>query len=130
MPVIDKIIRSKRKTVALVVDTDGKLIVRAPKRATKREINALIKKHADWIAKKQVEALKTQEAFTPRQFLEGEEFFFLGKSYPLQITGAKKTILRLWGERFQLAKSVQENAEWYFEQCSGNYLDAQNGSKR
>ena len=116
MPSIDKIIRSKRKSIALVVQPDGKLIVRAPKRATKRQINALVKKHADWIEKKQAQFLAEAESFSPRKFLKGDEFFFLGKSYLLQITGAKKTILRLWGEHFQLAKSVQEDAEWYFEQ--------------
>ena len=115
MPTIDKIIRSKRKTIALVVQRDGKLIVRAPKRATKREINVLVKKYADWIEKKQAQFLAEAESFSPRKFVEGEEFFFLGKIYFLQITGAKKTALRLWGEHFQLAKFAEENAEWHFE---------------
>ncbi len=115
MPPVHKIIRSKRKTIALVVQPDGKLIIRAPKRATKRQINALIKKYADWIEKKQAQFLVEAESFSPRKFLEGEEFFFLGKSYFLQITGAKKTTLRLWGEHFQLAESAQADAEWHFE---------------
>ena len=76
MPTIDKIIRTKRKTIALIVESNGDVIIRAPKRATKREINALVKKHAKWIAKKQAEAHKKQEAFAPRRFEEGEEFYF------------------------------------------------------
>ena len=115
MPTVDKIIRSKRKTIALIIQPNGDLIIRAPKRAKKREINALVKKHADWIVKKQAEALKKQAAFAPHQFIEGEEFFFLGKSYALQYTGAKKSILRLWGEKLQIANSAQEKAEFVIE---------------
>ena len=116
MPTINKIIRSKRKTIALIVEPNGDLIIRAPKRATKREINALVKKYAVWIEKKQAQFLVEAESFSPRKFVEGEAFFFLGKSYPLQITGAKKTTVRLWGEYFQLAKFAQADSERYFEQ--------------
>ncbi len=115
MPPVHKIIRSKRKSIALVVQPDGKLIIRAPKRATKRQINALIKKHAGWIEKKQAQFLVEAESFSPRKFLEGDEFFFLGKSYFLQLTGAKKSVLRLREEHFQLSKSAQPNAEQHFE---------------
>ena len=115
MPTIHKTIRTKRKSIALVVQPDGKLIVRAPKRATKREINALVKKYANWIAKKQAKMLEIQEALLPHKFIEGEEFFFLGEGYPLQIVGAKKITLRLWGKHFQLAKFAQADAEWHFE---------------
>ena len=53
-----KIIRSKRKTIALVVQPNGELLVRAPQRATRRQINAMLEKHAAWTAKKQAEAEK------------------------------------------------------------------------
>ena len=109
-----KIIRSKRKTITLVVKPDGQLLVRAPKRTTKREINALIKKYADWIEKKQAEALANQEKFSPHQFIAGEEFYFLGKKYPLRI-GDNADNLTLDSE-FQLKSSRQKDAEKLFEQ--------------
>ena len=115
MPTINKIIRTKRKTIALIIEANGDVIIRAPKRASKREINALVKKHAKWIKKRQAEARKRQDDFPPHQFAEGEKFFFLGKSYALQYTGAKKSTLRLWGEKLQLAKSVQGKAEFLIE---------------
>ncbi len=118
MPTINKIIRTKRKTIALIVNEKGEVIIRAPKRATKREINALVKKHAGWIVKKRAEARKNQETFASRQFVEGEEFYFLGKNYVLQYTGSEKSTLRLWGEKLQIANSAQEKAKiviekWY-----------------
>ena len=113
-----KLIRSKRKSIALVIKPDGRLIIRAPKRVSKREINALIEKHADWIVKKQAEVLEAQKKLAPHQFVEGETFYFLGKTYQLRFTGAKKNLVRIWGENLQVAKSVAWNAEavienWY-----------------
>ena len=51
---IDRIIRSKRKTVALIVEPDGTLTVRAPERLSKRMIDALVREREDWIREKQV----------------------------------------------------------------------------
>ena len=115
MPSIHKIIRSKRKSIALVVQPDGKLIVRAPKRATRKEINLLIKKHTVWIKKKQSTAFSEAESFSPRNFIDGEMFFFLGESYSLQILETEKPKLALQGEYFQLAKSALPQAEQHFE---------------
>lgn len=44
-----EVIYSKRRTVSLSVK-DGKLLVKAPKRYPKKEIEALIEKHRKWIA--------------------------------------------------------------------------------
>ena len=41
-------IRSKRKTIAIQLTPEG-VLVRAPRRATKKEIEAVLKKHARWI---------------------------------------------------------------------------------
>ena len=109
-----KIIRSKRKTIALVVQPNGELLVRAPQRATLKQINAMLKQHADWIAKKQTEVKARQDAFTPRQFVNGEEFLFLGKNYPLKLVQLAKPTLALNGT-FQLAKSVEGQAKEIFE---------------
>jgi predicted metal-dependent hydrolase len=79
----------------LVIKPDGQLIIRAPKRVNKREINGLIEKHADWIVKKQAEVLEAQKKLAPHQFVEGEAFYFLGKTYQLRFTGAKKNLVRI-----------------------------------
>ncbi len=109
-----KIIRSKRKTIALVVQPDGELLVRAPQRATQKQINEMLEKYADWIVKKQAEAKAKQRAFAPRQFKEGEVFLFLGEKYALELTNAKKSTFTLNG-KFQLAKSAQGEAKEIFE---------------
>ena len=109
-----KIIRSKRKTIALVVQPNGELLVRAPQRATRRQIDAMLEKHADWIIKKQAEVKAKQIANSLRQFTAGEHFFFLGQEYPLEFVNITKPKLNLNGN-FQLAKSARGGAKALFE---------------
>ena len=47
-----QLIRSRRRTIAVQV-TDGGVIVRAPMRTSRREADAFVQRHADWIAKQQ-----------------------------------------------------------------------------
>lgn len=55
------VIRSDRKTVALQINRDGELIVRAPKRFPKYKINKLVEKYREWIEKKTTEAVSIKE---------------------------------------------------------------------
>lgn len=61
------LIKSKRKTISLEVRGD-ELIVRAPKRTTKREADEFVRKHEAWITKKreQIAVRKTKEQSVPR----------------------------------------------------------------
>ena len=45
------LIFSRRKTISLSIDSDGVLVVKAPYRTEKKEIEALIRKHYEWIKK-------------------------------------------------------------------------------
>ena len=46
-----ELIRSRRKTLALELTREGRLIVRAPLRISRREIDAFVEKHKDWIVR-------------------------------------------------------------------------------
>lgn len=54
-----ELIRSGRRTVSLTVSRDLRVIVRAPLRCPKREIDLFVEKHTDWIAK-QTEKIEKQ----------------------------------------------------------------------
>ncbi len=47
-----ELIRSDRRTIALQVYPDGRIVCRVPRRATKREIVCFLDAHADWIAER------------------------------------------------------------------------------
>ena len=52
MPIeVHQVIRTKRKTLALIVKSDGSLIVRAPLRTPQKIIIEFIESHTDWIQK-------------------------------------------------------------------------------
>ena len=46
------IIKSKRKSVSIFVEKDNKIVVKAPLYASTAEVQKLVEKKADWIAKK------------------------------------------------------------------------------
>lgn len=47
-----QLIKSKRKTISVELK-DGEVVVRAPNRMPKRDINAFVEKHTDWILRQQ-----------------------------------------------------------------------------
>jgi predicted metal-dependent hydrolase len=105
---INQIVHSKRKTLALIVRNDGSLVVRAPLRASNSTIREFVERHAEWIKKKQADALAVVP-LVPRQYVAGELFPYLGNYYPLEILKSQKESLRLEAS-FKLAESAQGNA--------------------
>lgn len=57
-----EIIRSRRKTLALQVDKEGKVFVRAPLRYPVSEIGKFVERHEAWIEKKLAEVEKRQSS--------------------------------------------------------------------
>ena len=53
---IDKLIRSRRRTMAIEVNKQGELVIRAPFRISERDINMFLWRSRDWIKRTQAEA--------------------------------------------------------------------------
>jgi predicted metal-dependent hydrolase len=122
MPIsIDHLIHSKRKTVALIVQRDGSLTVRAPLRMSAKHIQEFVLSHAEWILEKQAQAQAAPPA-SRKQYVDGETFLFLGKETPLTIISHQRSALTFHGERVHLANSRLANAKqafikWYKAQA-------------
>jgi predicted metal-dependent hydrolase len=115
-----QLIRSKRKTLALIVKPDGLVLVCAPMRTANAVIEEFVRKNTSWIEKQQAKALAARSP-SPKRYLSGETFLYLGKMYPLEIVQGQRQALRLNGT-FRLAASRQGEAEsaferWYREQA-------------
>jgi predicted metal-dependent hydrolase len=108
------IIRSRRKTFALIINSDGTLTVRAPLRATRAQIDTLIQQKAGWIRAKQTQMMAAGERIRPKQYREGERFLFLGKAYPLFLVDDSRPALRL-DDRFYLSRLRLPDAPAVFE---------------
>jgi predicted metal-dependent hydrolase len=109
---VDQIIRSKRKTLAVIVKADGSVVVRAPVRVPEKAIREFIENHAEWIEKKQAEVLTFQPP-EPKQYRPGELFMYLGNVYSLEIVKGQKKPLVL-EENFKLSESAQSKAKLAF----------------
>jgi len=79
------IIRSKRKTISIKIEENGKIIVSAPLRINKEYILQAVQSKADWIIKSQAEIGKRDSKKITREVIEGSTFMYLGEEYPLNL---------------------------------------------
>jgi predicted metal-dependent hydrolase len=118
---IDEIIRTRRKTIALIVQRDGKVIVRAPVVVSDREIYGFVSKNTRWIQKQQALVKLKPPKAPEKKYVDGETFWYLGKAYPLEIVDGKRQPLELKGHfrigRSMLSKAPAHFKKWYKEQA-------------
>ena len=81
---VEKIIRSRRRTIALEITPSATLIVRAPFRVPPEYIEELIRQKRSWIVQK-LDEIKQRPRLSDHEYAEGEIFLFLGREYPLHI---------------------------------------------
>jgi len=117
---IDKLIRSKRKTIALIVERDGGLTVRAPTRISQSQINAFVQEKSDWIIRTR-EKLKLIVQMPARQYSDDETFLFLGSSFDLKLVKAQRPSLQ-FDNGFTLSRTAQKRGaslfmRWYKERA-------------
>jgi predicted metal-dependent hydrolase len=119
---IDKLIRSRRRTIGLQISRDAALVVRAPEWAKIDEITRVVIGHQEWINRTKEKVLSEMRRTPCRMFSEGEEFPLLGQSYKLQFTDSDKIVL-FFEDAFFLSRKFrsaakQAFAQWYKIQAS------------
>lgn len=112
---ITELIRTERKTIALIVRRDGQLVVRAPFNATDEAIRALIEKKSAWIQSKQKLVRETYPVFKPKEYVNGEGFWYLGKIYRLEIVETAIEQPLVLSDNFYLSQSALPQAGNIFE---------------
>lgn len=117
---IDRLIRSKRRTLALQIDAAGQLIVRAPQRLPRAEIERFVQSRAGWIRRHQQ---RLSDRRPPEHhYRPGERFLYLGEEYPLEIVAAARPALELRDGVFRLSRAALPRAAatftgWYRRQA-------------
>jgi len=117
---INKLVRAKRRTIALIVERDGSLTVRAPRRVTIQDIEQFIHEKTDWILRSR-EKIKAIVEIPKKQYVDGEHFLFLGQDHELRLVPPQRTALQFDGG-FTLSTSARERGEqafikWYKTQA-------------
>jgi predicted metal-dependent hydrolase len=111
---INKLIRAKRRTIALIIERDGSLTVRAPKRVTLQDIHGFITEKTDWILRSR-EKIKAIVPIRKKEYADGERFLFLGTEYELRLVPPQRPVLKFDGG-FTLSTSARERGEQMFTQ--------------
>ena len=115
----DEIIRTRRKTLAITIDSFGRLVVRAPIHCSEARIFAFIQAKEGWILRKQAEK-KGAGIQLPPENLNGYTFLLLGKQCKILLTtletvgyDGEKNILYLpeKNARERLVKWLKTNAK-------------------
>jgi predicted metal-dependent hydrolase len=117
---IHKLIRSRRRTIALVVGPDATLTVRAPFETPTEFIHDLVNRKRTWITKKILE-VRARPRPRNKKFVNGESFLYLGNYYRLRVVDNAKAPL-VFQKEFILNARFQGDArklliDWYREQA-------------
>ncbi|NLD31948.1 MAG: M48 family metallopeptidase [Trichococcus flocculiformis] len=78
-----KVIRSDRKSIALVIDNEAYLVIRAPHNTKDKEIADFVDKKRHWIIDKQHQVSVFGEKHSPLLIETGESILYLGDTYTL-----------------------------------------------
>ncbi len=111
---INKLVRSKRRTIALIVERDGSLTVRAPRRAAAADIQSFILEKQEWIIRTR-EKFKSLTEVSKKEYKDGDTFLFLGNEYGLTLVKPQRPALK-FENGFRLGNAVQNNGERFFTQ--------------
>ncbi|AGB01580.1 putative metal-dependent hydrolase [Methanoregula formicica SMSP] len=117
---VEKIVRSRRKTIALEVTPQATLVVRAPHRVPQAYIDRMILEKSTWIKKKMAE-MRARPQAPVRLYEEGEVFWFLGRAYPLHYTDDPVgAIVRT--DRLEVSRTLRPDIRnalqrWYVEEA-------------
>jgi predicted metal-dependent hydrolase len=87
--------RSTRKTVAIAVERDGQVVVRAPNTLSDRQIEAVIERKRGWIYRHLAQWHDLNAARIARAYVNGEGFLYLGRSYRLKLVADQAVPLLL-----------------------------------
>lgn len=117
---INKLVRAKRRSIALIIEKDGSLTIRAPRRVSMAEIESFVGEKTDWIIRTR-ERIKAVVEIPKKKFEDGEIFSFLGMDYPLRLVRPQRPALKFDGG-FSLGYTAQKRGEsaftrWYKEQA-------------
>jgi hypothetical protein len=77
------LVRSQRRTADIIIEPDGKVVVRAPEDVPEEKIEDIVEAKRLWIYKNLAEWRDLNATRVLREYRNGEGFLYLGRSYRL-----------------------------------------------
>ena len=106
--------QSRRKTLSIYIEADSSISVLAPESKTIGDIEKVIENKRYWVYKELAEKEMLNADRVKRDFVNGQGFLYLGKSYRLSIVDTQDMPLKLMNGYFCLWQNAVETAEKSF----------------
>lgn len=106
-----KVIRSRRSTADIVIERDGRVLVRAPEWVDDEQVANIVESKHYWIYQGLAEWRDLNATRVLREYRNGEGFLYLGRPYRLSLTGDQTVPLQLKNGRFMLRRDVVERGD-------------------
>lgn len=108
----------KRKTLQITVGRSGDLSILAPSKVADQDLLDFVQEKLLWIHTKIEEKARLQQRAPVKEFVDGEGFLYLGKSYRLRLVDHQLVDLSLKNGRFCLRRASVHRARdvfvsWY-----------------
>jgi len=122
------ILYSKRKTLGIVVNPDGTVVIKAPVDAPLSVIAEKVKKRASWIMKQQRFFESFGKPVPKRRYISGESHLYIGRPYRLYVREGKPNRISFDGRCFEIVCTPASQAEslmkaWYREQAKAKFAE-------
>jgi predicted metal-dependent hydrolase len=106
----------QRRTLEIIVDHDGSLVLATPPGVPTETLEQFVGENLVWVYTKLAEKEAQARSRSPREFVSGEGFLYLGRSYRLKVVdGADhQPPLRLYRGRFELRRDAVPQAREHF----------------
>ena len=116
----------RRKTLEITVDRGGELIISAPCDADEALMAGFVREKRFWIYTKLAEKQTREQPVVGKEFVSGEGFAYLGRSYRLLLVEQQEVPLKLEAGRFKLRRSLalqgrKQFIHWYTDHA-GTWL--------
>lgn len=96
---------ARRRSVQITVDRDGALILAAPAGCPVKVMEDFVREKRMWIYTRLAEKESLRPPAPAREYVSGEGFPYLGRSYRLLLVGAQDVPVKLTGGRFRMRRA-------------------------
>lgn len=110
-PIAYEVVRSDRRTADVVIEPDGRVIVRVPENLPDDRIEDIVEARRLWIYRSLAEWRDLNATRVLREFRNGEGFLYLGRSYRLLLVADQEEPLTLKDGRFRLRRDLVDQGE-------------------
>lgn len=97
-----------RRTTDIVIERDGRVVVRPPAQCTPEQVDAVVASKRLWIYRNLAEWKDLNATAVTREWVNGETFLYLGGAYRLTLVSEQDQTLKLKDGRFRLRRNVVE----------------------